>query len=144
MLYVLYEARTPLGGGVSRCPALIWHTYDIGQSSQISFTKKIIFVFCFDTLKMLNMYINNVINEELKILILIRIFVIFLNNKSINKIKFYHIYSGGVSVLYFLYYRCRSVLSCRVVSWCPCQILCDVRSILRRSNCLFLLLFIRI
>jgi hypothetical protein len=48
------------------------------------------------------------INEELNILILIRIFLIFFNSKSINKIKFYHIYIG-VSVLYFLYYWCRSV-----------------------------------
>jgi hypothetical protein len=102
-----------LGGGV-RCPTLVWHSYDICQNSQTNFTN-FLFLLCFDvTLKKLNMYWNNVINEKLKILLLIRIFLIFLNNKLINKIKCYLIYSG-VSVLCFLHYRCQSVLSCRGV-----------------------------
>jgi hypothetical protein len=49
-----------------RCPTLVWHPYDTCQNSQTSFTKKIISFLCFDTLKKLNKYWNNVINEEFK------------------------------------------------------------------------------
>jgi hypothetical protein len=105
-----------------RCSILVWYSYDICWNRQLSFTQKIIFFICFNVLKKLNMYWNNVINEELKILILIRIFLIFLNKKLINQIKFYHIYSG-VGVLCFLHYWCRSV---RVVSRYPYQNPCFI------------------